>query len=577
MFGCVWLGVGFVAGGGSLPWLEGFHAVREGGGLSQSAVRPYVITACSVYFQGPSRKLFEVPELDVSQDFDSTSDKINAMLLATSMEEMDTENQGEDGEINKETDDIGQTEENGAEDNEENPKDEMERTSKRKRTKGTTEMTTDVTNDGGQRTIEEISETAKEELVQRANEGTTVTAKDTSGGGDISDEMLERTKADSPETDTSCAGDELGERTTEETTKTGRNTPGAGCSKDELFGTTTEDNKEPDTEADLSTSQCSDICDILKTPPSWSGLANRAAPRGVKKRKAPNDDLLSSLLRDSPGCVLSPLSRFITDNTACPDSEITFKTPVVKGPGTTERFLVDSPPSEAHASNLDAELLENCDEAMEDPTTIHQPVHETEMLRTSTPLVMKRISDLEIDVTPIRKSSRVSPAPSREFPETPSDSVDTPVIATEMDENTEVPFLRRRKGKRFSYPTSSQIKNTYPERLNNLPTELAQNVVIGQNQQANFAPNSTSVTMETLNTPKAQPVQDGRALGGGHPLGVLTGVDGLAKSLLEETNTNTPKRRPHRASYNSGLWLFLGRAKLSAGTAFGVVYVSDTP
>ncbi len=204
-------------------------------------------------------------------------------------------------------------------------------------------------------------------------------------------------------------------------------------------------------------SEQNDPMDIFDTPPSRAGLGKKKAPKSAK-RVDPPDDIFSP-----PNSQPSASDGVVPTMEGSTDSEITFKTPVVRKsvPGGVAGVKVpqcdgasSGPPTPGIPSSGEFDIQTEIEKLQASPAVTQKG------LATSTPIASRCSSNMEVDVTPIHKpTSQTDPNPKRVHPD-----LNDPQPNTSDQENV-VPLKRKRK--RFSYPTSSQIERSCPKKVFN--------------------------------------------------------------------------------------------------------------
>ena len=266
-----------------------------------------------------------------------------------------------------------------------------------------------------------------------------------------------------------------------------------------------------------SSDSCDDMLSFVNTPPSRGNLGKKLPPKGVKRvkvNKLQEDDMLTSPVNSQDNSrkveVLIGKDSKSSNHNESTDDEVTFKTPVIKDPvkkvqkdaeSPTDLFSQISPASLQAAcravdfaiieenslcanktteeiidkkditSSLGFEIQDKCNSDLNETSPIV-----LKEVATSTPVVQSCDKDFDVDITPIGKNCNNTPIRWRKD----ISSMDTDTTVSKMKIGSG--FALRRRAKRFSYPSSSQIRDTCPEKVFNFqPTSDRQLAEISNN------------------------------------------------------------------------------------------------
>ena len=252
-----------------------------------------------------------------------------------------------------------------------------------------------------------------------------------------------------------------------------------------------------------------DMLGFINTPPSRVKLMKKSAPK-VKRVKQMHESQDLYFLSPSQKCDnsqaigLSEKPKY-SDRDESSDTEVTFKTPRTKDHVAKSPVNLESPVD--LFSQISPSTLQAACKAAECANVQYQPSRNecttqegegvpcstgfeicdngddnlTHMLpltsggkpiatATSTPIASNCDKDLEVGITPIGKMNHDTPVRwkkvvSSKDAEIPSDNVS--VVQSADETRTKSGLSLRRKAKRFSYPSSSQIRDTCPKKVFN--------------------------------------------------------------------------------------------------------------
>ena len=250
---------------------------------------------------------------------------------------------------------------------------------------------------------------------------------------------------------------------------------------------------------------------FITTPPSSSRTTKKSAPKvtRVKKLNVPEDHLFLSPTRDSDtsrNLQVMPNKNVNDSNMdGSSDPEITFKTPIAKEPARKSPTVdLESPidlfsqifPSTLQAACKVAEHFsaqeDKCSqnengtreyrnsssstgfEIQGDDKVLHMSPVTGSMApidtATSTPIASNRDKSFDIEITPIGKDKYGTPVRWKE--DVASNCNGVPNCTPSPSNTAQTLKIKsglalRRKSKRFSYPSSSQIKETCPRKVFN--------------------------------------------------------------------------------------------------------------
>ena len=237
-----------------------------------------------------------------------------------------------------------------------------------------------------------------------------------------------------------------------------------------------------------SSDSCDDMLSFVNTPPSRSNLGKKLPPKGVKRMNGGGTvegDLLnspaSSQNSSGNGTISKRKRHKCSNRDESTDNEVTFKTPLSKEPAgkvlvqkdlesPTDLFSQISPTSlqaacqaaefasleESHPG-LNSKFLEEKPKSIASSTGF-----EIEgKIATSTPVAKNSDKNFEVDITPIRWK-KDTPTNTESYKQ------NVPLVVSDVKRGSGLAI--RRKAKRFSYPSSSQIRETCPKKIFNFQT-----------------------------------------------------------------------------------------------------------
>ena len=265
-----------------------------------------------------------------------------------------------------------------------------------------------------------------------------------------------------------------------------------------------------------------DMLGFINTPPSRVKLMKKSAPKvkRVKQMHESQDLYFLSPSQNSQGMGVSEKPEG-SDKDESADTEVTFKTPLtkehvgkspVKLESPIDLFSQISPPTlqaackAAECANVQYQPSRNectTQEGEGDPCSTGFEICDNgddNLLRalplpsggqplataTSTPIASNCDKDLDVDITPIGKMNHNTNTPVRwkkvvstKDAEIPSYKIPSDNVQSADETRVKLGFGLRRKAKRFSYPSSSQIRETCPKKVFNFE-EKCDNQAIGK-------------------------------------------------------------------------------------------------